>query len=263
MPKLAANLSTMFNETPFLERFERAARAGFSAVEFQFPYTFDPDAIGAELKRNRLEIALFNLPPGDIEAGERGLASIPEARERFRESLEPALRHALATGCRRLHCMAGVLSGPAAMAEREAAFMANLREAAALFGPYGIRLLIEPLNPLDTPNYFLSSVEQAAAIVETVGSPGVGIQYDFYHQSRMRGELVATFDRFRNLIGHVQIAGNPGRHEPDTGEVDYRFVLQALDSRGYDGFVGCEYVPAGDTEAGLGWAQAWLNARAA
>ncbi|MDN2582028.1 2-oxo-tetronate isomerase [Aquibium sp. ELW1220] len=260
MPKLAANLSTMFNETPFLERFERAARAGFSAVEFQFPYAFDPDAIGAELKRNRLEIALFNLPPGDIEAGERGLASIPEARERFRESLEPALRHALATGCRKLHCMAGVLSGQADMAEREATFVANLREATALFWPHGVRLLIEPLNPFDTPNYFLSSVEQAAAIVEAVGSPGVGIQYDFYHQSRMRGELIATFDRFRNLIGHVQIAGNPGRHEPDTGEVDYRFVLQALVSRGYDGFVGCEYTPAGDTVAGLGWARSWLKA---
>jgi hydroxypyruvate isomerase len=263
MPKLAANLSTMFTEAPFLERFERAARAGFSAVEFQFPYGFDPDAIGAELKRNRLEIALFNLPPGDIEAGARGLASIPEARERFRRSLEPALRHALATGCRKLHCMAGVLSGPADMAEREATFVANLREATALFWPHGVRLLIEPLNPFDTPNYFLSSVEQAAAIVEAVGSAGVGIQYDFYHQSRMRGELIATFDRFRSLIGHVQIAGNPGRHEPDTGEVDYRFVLEALDARGYDGFVGCEYAPAGDTVAGLGWARPWLKADAA
>lgn len=259
MPKLAANLSTMFTETPFLERFERAAQAGFSAVEIQFPYAVDADAIGAELKRNRLELALFNLPPGDLQAGERGLASIPEARQRFVESLEPALRHARATGCRRLHCMAGVLSGPATMDERETVFVENLRTAADLFRPHGIRLLIEPLNPFDTPNYFLTSVEQAAAIIGATGAEGVGIQYDFYHQSRTRGELTATFDRFRSLIGHVQIAGNPGRHEPDTGEVDYRFVLQALDSRGYDGFVGCEYSPAGDTVQGLGWARPWLG----
>ncbi|WP_187968308.1 2-oxo-tetronate isomerase [Aquibium microcysteis] len=263
MPKLAANLSTMFTEVPFLDRFGHAARAGFSAIEFQFPYAFDPDAIGAELKRNGLETALFNLPPGDLAGGERGLASIPEARDRFRDSLDPALRYAIATGCRRLHCMAGVLSGPATMAERETVFVENLRRAADLFWPHGIRLLIEPLNPFDTPNYFLSSVEQAAAIVEAVGSPGVAIQYDFYHQSRTRGELIATFDRFRSLIGHVQIAGNPGRHEPDSGEVDYRFVLRALDARGYDGFVGCEYSPAGDTIEGLGWAQPWLGGGAA
>jgi hydroxypyruvate isomerase len=263
MPKLAANLSTMFTEVPFMERFRRAAQAGFSAVESQFPYAFDADEIAAELKRHGLEIALFNLPPGDLAAGERGLASLPEARERFIASLEPALRHARATGCRRLHCMAGVLSGPATMAEREATLVANLRAAAALFWPHGIRLLIEPLNPFDTPDYFLTSVGQAARIVEAVGTDGVGIQYDFYHQSRTRGELIATFDRFRSLIGHVQIAGNPGRHEPDTGEVDYRFLLEALDARGYAGFVGCEYMPAGDTEAGLGWARAWLKADAA
>ncbi|MFN3548873.1 MAG: hydroxypyruvate isomerase family protein [Mesorhizobium sp.] len=260
MPKLAANLSTMFTDAPFLERFGRAARAGFKAVECQFPYGFDPDDIAAELERNGLTMALFNLPPGDLAAGERGLASLPEARDRFRESLDPALRHALATGCRQLHCMAGVLSGPATPAEREAAFVDNLRAASALFWPHRIRLLIEPLNPFDTPNYFLGSVEQAAGIVEKAGVDGVGIQYDFYHQSRTRGELVATFDRFRGLIGHVQIAGNPGRHEPDSGEVDYGFVLRALDERGYAGFVGCEYVPAGDTEAGLGWARQWLEA---
>ena len=263
MPKLAANLSTMFAEAPFLERFGRAARAGFKAVECQFPYAFDPDDIAAELKRNGLEFALFNLPPGDLAAGERGLASLPEARDRFRESLEPALRHARKMGCKRLHCMAGLLSGPATMAERQAVFVENLRAASALFRPHGIRLLIEPLNPFDTPDYFLASVEQAAALVEAAGTEGVGIQYDFYHQSRTRGELIATFDRFRGLIGHVQIAGNPGRHEPDSGEIDYRFVLRALDERGYDGFVGCEYIPAGDTEAGLGWARAWLKADAA
>lgn len=263
MPKLAANLSTMFTDAPFLDRFGRAARAGFKAVECQFPYAFDPDDIAAELARNGLTMALFNLPPGDLAAGERGLASLPEARDRFRESLDPALRHALATGCRQLHCMAGVLSGPSTPSEREATFVDNLRAASALFWPHGIRLLIEPLNPFDTPNYFLSSVEQAAGIVEKAGVDGVGIQYDFYHQSRTRGELIATFDRFRGLIGHVQIAGNPGRHEPDSGEVDYGFVLRALDERGYAGVVGCEYVPAGDTESGLGWARHWLEAGAA
>ncbi|RST83104.1 hydroxypyruvate isomerase [Aquibium carbonis] len=262
MPKLAANLSTMFTEAPFLERFGRAAQAGFSAVEFQFPYAFDADDIAAELRRHALDAVLFNLPPGDLAAGERGLASLPEARDRFRDSLEPALRFARATGCKRLHCMAGVLSGPASMAEREAVFVANLREASAVFSPHGVRLLIEPLNPFDTPDYFLTSVEQAARVVEAVASEGVGIQYDFYHQSRTRGELIATFDRFRALIGHVQIAGNPGRHEPDTGEVNYGFVLAALDARGYEGFVGCEYMPAGDTEAGLGWAKQWLKAGA-
>lgn len=259
MPKLAANLSTMFTEAPFIERFGRAAQAGFSAVEFQFPYAYDADDIAAELRRNRLDLALFNLPPGDLAAGERGLASLPEARDRFRDSLEPALRFARATGCKRLHCMSGVLSGPAGMTEREAALIDNLRAASAVFSPHGIRLLIEPLNPFDTPDYFLASVEQAARIVEAVASEGVGIQYDFYHQSRTRGELIATFDRFRELIGHVQIAGNPGRHEPDTGEVDYGFVLAALDARGYEGFVGCEYMPAGETEAGLGWAKQWLK----
>jgi hydroxypyruvate isomerase len=263
MPKLAANLSTMFTDAPFLERFGRAADAGFEAVEFQFPYAFDADDIADAAKRYRLAVVLFNLPPGDLAAGERGFASIPEARERFRESLEPALRHARATGCRQLHCMAGVLSGPATAGEREAVFIDNLRQAAEVFSPHGIRLLIEPLNPFDTPDYFLTSVEQAAGIVRAVGSDAVGIQYDFYHQSRTRGELLATFDRFRGLIGHVQIAGNPGRHEPDTGEVDYRFVLSALDARGYAGFVGCEYTPAGGTESGLGWARDWLKPGAA
>lgn len=259
MPRLAANLSTMFTEVPFLARFERAAQAGFSAVEFQFPYDHDADAIAAEVRRTGLFVALFNLPPGDLAAGERGFASIPDARERFRESLAAGLHYARTIGCRQLHCMSGVLSGPASMAEREATFVANLREAAEVFAPHVVRLLIEPLNPFDTPNYFLTSVDQAAAIVREVGSEAVGIQYDLYHQSRTGGELLATFDRHRELIGHIQIAGNPGRHEPDSGEIDYRFVLRALDERGYGGHVGCEYTPAGGTEAGLGWMKRWFG----
>ena len=262
MTKLAANLSTMFCEVPFLERFERAARAGFSAVEFQFPYKFSASDVAGELKRNRLEIVLFNMPPGDLAAGERGHASLPEARERFAESIGIALDYALKIGCRQLHCMAGVLSGDASMDEREDTFVDNLLHAARVLAPHGIRALIEPLNPYDTPNYFLTSVDQAAGIVRRVGSDQVRIQYDLYHQSRTRGELLATFDRHRELIAHIQIAGNPGRHEPDAGEIDYRFVLQALEARGYAGFVGCEYTPAGETDAGLGWAREWLEAGA-
>ncbi len=262
MPKLAANISTMFCEVPFLERFERAARAGFSAVEFQFPYAFAAADIAAELEGNRLEVVLFNMPPGDLAAGERGLASLPEAGERIAESVGIALDYALTIGCRQLHCMAGVLSGDASMDEREETFVENLARAARVFAPHGIRALIEPLNPYDTPSYFLSSVDQAARIVRRVGSDQVRIQYDLYHQSRTRGELLATFDRHRELIAHIQIAGNPGRHEPDAGEIDYRFVLKALDARGYAGFVGCEYVPAGTTEEGLGWAREWLEAGA-
>ncbi len=262
MPRLAANLSTMFCEVPFPERFERAARAGFSAVEFQFPYEFAARDIAAELKRSRLEIALFNMPPGDLAAGERGFASIPEARERFAESIGVALDYARTIGCRQMHCMAGVLSGEASMEEREQTFVENLRQVARAFAPRGISALIEPLNPFDTPNYFLTSVDQAAQIVRRAGSEHVRIQYDLYHQSRTRGELLATFDRHHDLIAHIQIAGNPGRHEPDAGEIDHRFVLKALDARGYAGYVGCEYSPAGTTEEGLGWARAWLAANA-
>ncbi|WP_157015684.1 2-oxo-tetronate isomerase [Mesorhizobium xinjiangense] len=259
MPRLAANLTTMFREAPFLDRFALAAEAGFEAVEFQFPYEFEVDEVAAALARHRLELALFNLPAGDWAAGERGLAILPDRRSAFEASVDMALSWAERLGCRKLHCMAGIVPEGVGRASLEETYLANLRFAADAAAAHGISILIEPINRFDMPGYFLASMDEAARIQDKVGADNLHLQYDFYHQSRTGGELLATFERFAGRIAHVQIAGNPGRQEPDLGEVNYEFLLTALDDAGYQGLVGCEYRPAGKTQDGLGWAAAWLD----
>ena len=253
MPKLAANLSWLFSEVPFLDRFEAAAAAGFRAVEFLQPYEFPPAEIAARQKRNGLEHVLFNLPQGDASKGERGLAAVSGREAEFMRDVARALDYAKATGCRRIHALAGVASG----VEAEATYVANLRAAADLVAPHGITLLIEPLNSRDAPGYFLGTTGAALRILERVGRGNVSLQLDLYHCQIMEGDLARHIRDLAGRFAHVQIAGVPDRHEPDTGEVNHAYVLDLLDETRYGGWVGCEYRPKAGTLAGLGWARRW------
>ena len=260
MPRLAANLSYLFTERPFLDRFEAAARCGFRAVEHQFPYTEASEfAIRKQLRAHDLHAVLFNLPPG--EEGERGLGGLPGREAEFREGLELALRYCRATGCPRLHAMWGVPDARTSLAESRAAFVANLREAAPRAAEAGVTLLVEPLNSRDNPGYPLNRQDDAHALVAEVGAPNVKVQFDLYHCQIVEGDVAPKLDRWvggpdRN-VGHIQIAGPPDRLEPDAGELNYAWLLPRIDALGYTGWVGCEYRPAAGTEAGLGWARRW------
>ena len=253
MPRLAANLSWLFTEVPFLDRFEAAAAAGFRAVEFLQPYEFPPAEIAARLERHGLEHVLFNLPAGDAQKGERGLAALPGREAEFMRNVERALDYAKATGCKRIHALAGNAAG----GEAEAAYVANLRTAADFLAPHGASLLIEPLNSRDAPGYFLSTTGAALRILDRVGRDAVSLQLDLYHCQIMEGDLARHIRELAGRFAHVQIAGVPERHEPDTGEVNYGYVLDLLDATGYSGWVGCEYRPKAGTLAGLGWARRW------
>ena len=255
MPKLAANLTLLFTELPFQERFGAAARAGFAAVEFLFPYEHGPADVAGWLSDARLENVLFNLPPGDWEAGERGLAAVPGREGEFRAGVDRALEYARALGTPALHAMAGLMPPGADRNRCRAVYIDNLRYAARAVAADGRLLLIEPLNRRDVPGYFLCTQAQAHAIRESVGEPNLKVQMDFYHAQIAGGDLATTFRTHVAAIGHVQIAGVPDRHEPDDGEVDYGYVLRLLDACGYNGWVGCEYRPRGRTEDGLGWIQ--------
>ncbi len=265
MPKLAANLSMLFTERPFLERFGAAADAGFQAVEYLFPYDFAPDQVAAALNQHNLTQALFNLPPGDWEAGERGMACLPGREEDFRASVEQALVYAEALDCERLHMMAGLMPENANPEAAEQTYLQNLIHAAGELETGGRTLLIEPINPIDMPGYFLQTAGQARALIAKAraisGKPlaNVAIQLDLYHRQMLEGRVADAIDEFMAESAHVQIAGVPGRHEPDAnGEVNWDWVLQRLDAAGFIGYVGCEYRPAGLTEDGLGWAEPWL-----
>lgn len=253
MPKFAANLTMMFNEEPFLQRFGAAAKAGFKAVEFLFPYDFAAEEIAAELKGNKLENVLFNLPPGDWAAGERGLASLPGREAEFRAGVDKAIAYANALGTPRLHAMAGLLPQDADAARHRATFIGNLRYAAAEAARQGITLLIEPINTRDIPGYFLNTQADAHAIREEVGADNLKVQMDFYHVQIVEGDIATKLRRYLPHIGHIQIAGVPERNEPDTGEVNYPYLFQLLDELGYDGWLGCEYRPKKGTTEGLGW----------
>ena len=257
MPKFAANLGFLFPDIPFLDRFEAAARAGFRAVEYASPYTVSPDELVLRLKECHLEQILHNFPAGNAPAGERGLAAIPGREAAFAESLEQALSYARALQCPRLHVMAGIPPAAASLAECEAVYVRNLRLAAEHLKPYGIHLLIEPLNTRDNPGYFLTTPAQAQRIMVQVGSDNLFLQMDLYHWQIMVGDLAENMHTYFNITGHVQIAGNPGRHEPDVGEINYPYLFHLLDTLGYSGWIGCEYRPQGDTVAGLSWAQAY------
>ena len=262
MTKFAANLTMLFTEHPFLERFERAARAGFTAVEFLFPYDFSVDEIKRRLVANRLELVLHNLPAGDWAAGERGIACLPDRIAEFREGVAQAIRYGTVLGVPRLNCLAGKTpSGHSDAAIRDT-LVRNLRFAAAALKEVNIKLLIEPINTFDIPGFHLSRTDQALALVDEVGSGNLFVQYDIYHAQRMEGELIATMTKHLARIGHIQLADNPGRHEPGTGEIAYDRVFAALDRIGYEGWIGCEYKPATTTEAGLDWLQAATRASA-
>jgi len=260
MPRFAANLTMLFNEVPFLDRFERAAKAGFEAVEFLFPYAYPVAEIQARLKANGLRLVLHNLPAGDWDAGERGLACLPDRTDEFREGVARAIEYATALGAPQVNCLAGKAPLGASEATLRQTFVGNLRQAAAALKAAGIRLLVEPINTYDIPGFYLNRTAQALAILDEVGSDNLFVQYDIYHAQRMEGELAATLSKQLARIGHVQLADNPGRNEPGTGEINYPFLFDHLDRIGYKGWVGCEYKPATTTEAGLGWLAAARHA---
>jgi len=253
MPRFAANLSLLFNELGFLDRFAAARAAGFDAVEFLFPYAFETEQIAGRLARYNQELVLFNLPAGDWAAGERGLACDPRRIGEFQDSVELALEHATELGVKRLHCLAGKLHPAVAPERAHATFVDNLRFAAAKMAPYGIDILIEPINDRDIPGYFLTRSSQAAEVIRDAGVDNLFLQYDIYHMQRMEGDLAHTLRERLPLIRHIQLADVPGRHEPGTGEINFPYLFRVLDEIGYDGWVGCEYIPSGDTVAGLAW----------
>jgi hydroxypyruvate isomerase len=260
VPHLAANISMLFNEHAFLDRVAAAAAVGFRAVECQYPYDHPAASLAERLAAQRVEAVLINTPPGEGDAA-RGFAALPGREADFTASLERALAYARTIGCRRIHVLAGrALPG----AESEAAFVANLRRAADRAASAGVNLLIEPLNVHDQPGYFLRTTAQAIALLDRIARDNVSLQFDFYHCQITEGALAEHAERLHGRYGHVQIAGVPGRHEPDRGEINYPFLLELLDRIGYDGWVGCEYRPAGATLDGLGWAGRWgIGARTA
>ncbi len=253
MPMLAANLSMMFNEVPFLDRFDAAARAGFTGVEFLFPYEFPAAEIRRRLDANGLALALFNLPPGDWAAGERGLACLPGRRAEFQDGVRRALDYADTLGGSLLHCMAGVPAADVSPVTAAALYAANLDWACEQAAGAGVRLAIEPINQRDMPGYHLATLEQGAALVAALGAERVGLQFDVYHAQVSQGDLSRRLERLLPIVAHVQIADVPGRHEPGTGEINWAHVFAQLDALGYAGWVGCEDRPAGDTGAGLSW----------
>ncbi|MBN9461566.1 MAG: hydroxypyruvate isomerase [Burkholderiales bacterium] len=256
MPRFAANLTLLFTELPFLERFGAAAQAGFEAVEFLFPYGYDKDALAGQLRRHRLVQVLHNLPPGDWDAGERGIACHPDRVGEFRQGVARAIEYATALECRQLNCLAGIAPPGASAQQVRATLVDNLRFAAAELGRAGIRLLVEPINVFDMPGFYLNRTAQAIDLLDEVGSDNLFLQYDIYHAQRMEGELGNTIARYLPRIAHMQLADNPGRHEPGTGEINYAWLLRHIDRLGYEGWIGCEYRPAAGTQAGLGWMQA-------
>lgn len=260
MPRFAANLSMMFTEVPFIERFGKAAAAGFEAVEFLFPYAHTPEEIAAELQKDGLTIALFNMPPGGWDAGERGMAAIPGREAEFRANVDTALRYALALGCKTLHAMSGLTEG-LDRAACEATFVENFRYAADRLAPHGITVLVEPINSRNMPGYFIAHQMDALALMDRVDRPNAKVQLDLYHAQIMDGDLTRLIQKMKGRFTHVQLASVPERHEPDEGELNYPHLYAVLDAEGYEGWIGCEYNPRGVTEDGLGWFAPWRSQR--
>ena len=259
MPKLAANLSMLFTEHAFLDRFAAAAEAGFKAVEFLFPYDHPPETVAGKLAENGLEIALFNLPPGDWEAGERGLASLPGREADFDALVDKALPYVEALGTKRLHMMAGVPPAGAAPEACRGADLRSLGAAAEAVAGLGVTVVVEPINTRDIPGFYLNRQDQALALLEAAGVPNAALQMDLYHCQIVEGDLAVKIRANMARIGHFQIAGVPERHEPDLGEVNYPYLFALIDSLGYDGWIGCEYRPRAGTLEGLGWARPYLS----
>lgn len=259
MPRFAANLTMMFGERSFLERFSAAAHAGFTAVEFLFPYQLDAQEIRSRLKENGLTQILFNLPPGNFDAGERGIACLPDRVDEFRAAVAQALAYADVLECPTLHTMAGLFPAGTPKQEVYSTYLANLTYAAAECRAAGRTLVIEPINGRDMPGYFLNTTSMARKVIEDVGADNLKMQLDLYHCQISEGDLATRIRRNADITAHVQIAGVPERHEPDTGEVNYPFLFKVLDETGFNGFVGCEYRPRALTEDGLGWFQPYRS----
>jgi hydroxypyruvate isomerase len=256
MPKFNANLTMLFNEVPFIDRFQAAAETGFKGVEFLFPYAFDKHELAERLDKHGLVQVLHNLPAGNWEAGERGIACHPDRVGEFQDGVGRALEYATALGCKQVNCLAGIAPAGVAPDTLHETFVGNLRFAADKLEAAGIRLLIEPINTFDIPGFYLNRTAQAIALIDTVGSGNLYLQHDIYHMQRMEGELANTIARHLPRIAHMQIADNPGRNEPGTGEINYAWLFRHIDQLGYDGWIGCEYKPAAGTREGLGWVTA-------
>lgn len=258
MPKLCANLSMLFNEYDFLDKFERAAVAGFKGVEYLFPYQYASNAIKQRLDDNQLTQVLFNLPAGDWDAGDRGITCHPDRINEFRDGVEKAIEYAKALNCSQCNALAGIVPEDVSFEHAEETFIDNLRFASDKLNQQGIKLLIEAINTFDIPKFFLSNTQQSLDIINKVGSDNLFYQYDIYHMQRMEGDLSATIQNQLSSIGHLQLADNPGRNEPGSGEINYDFLLGFIDKLGYEGWIGAEYIPAGHTEKGLDWVKQYI-----
>ena len=259
MPKFAANLTMLYNELDFLDRFEAAAQSGFEGVEYLFPYGYAKEQLAERLAAHNLKQVLHNLPAGDWVGGERGIAILPERVGEFQDGVGLAIEYAKALGCTQLNCLAGVAPSGVARDQLEATLVANLRFAADQLKREGIRLLVEAINTFDIPGFAIHGTAQTLALIEATGSDNVFVQYDIYHMQRMEGELAATMRKHLAQIAHIQLADNPGRNEPGTGEINYPFLFDWLDKIGYAGWIGCEYKPRNGTAAGLGWLKPYLG----
>ncbi|MCQ9617254.1 hydroxypyruvate isomerase [Paenalcaligenes niemegkensis] len=256
MPKFAANLTMLFNEVDFLERFQAAADTGFKGVEYLFPYDFDKNTLAELLQKHGLTQVLHNLPAGDWAGGERGIACLPDRIDEFQQGVEQAIEYATALECKQVNCLAGIRPDGVDDDKLQQVFVDNLRFAANKLKDADIRLLVEPINTFDIPGFYLNRTEQAAALLDEVGSDNLYIQYDIYHAQRMEGELANTIKKHLPRIAHIQVADNPGRAEPGSGEINYEWLFRHIDNAGYDGWIGCEYKPAAATRDGLGWIKA-------
>jgi hydroxypyruvate isomerase len=253
MPRFAANLTMLFNELPFLDRFEAARDAGFTGVEYLFPYGFEKEALAERLQEFGLTQVLHNLPAGDWDKGERGIAVLPGREAEFREGVARAIDYAKALNCRQVNCLVGIAPAGVDAGTLRRTVVENLRYAATQLKQAGVKLLIEPINTYDIPGFYLTTTMQALDLIESVGADNLFVQYDVYHAQRTEGELAKTIEKNLTRIAHIQVADNPGRNEPGTGEINYPWLFRHLDRIGYDGWIGCEYKPAADTRAGLDW----------
>ena len=258
MPKFCANLTMLYNEHAFMDRFAAAAKAGFTGVEYLFPYDFDKDQLAGQLHQHKLTQVLHNLPAGNWGNGERGIACHPDRVAEFQDGVGQAIEYATALGCRQVNCLAGIRPPAVDPLDARETFIRNLQFAAPRFKQAGIKLLIEPINTRDIPGFFLNYSKQAVDIIQAVGSDNLFLQYDIYHMQIMEGDLAPTIEKYLKLIPHMQLADNPGRHEPGTGEINYPFLFAFMDKIAYNGWIGCEYKPATTTAAGLGWLQPYL-----
>jgi hydroxypyruvate isomerase len=261
MPRFCANISLLFSEVAMPERFAAAARAGFSAVEIQFPYAFDKDMLAARAREAGVEVVLINLPAGDWDKGDRGIGCLPARVSEFRNGVSKAIAYARALGVKKVNCLAGITPQRGTDASFRETFVSNLGFAAAELGLEGIELLVEPANTRTFPRFYLRNTLQAVGLIEEVGAPNLRLQYDVFHMQIMEGDLAKTIESNLARIGHIQVADVPDRHEPGTGEVSFPFLFDCIDRLGYTGWVGAEYIPAAGTEAGLGWARPYLNTR--